>query len=163
MTYSLYHSWTPPLGAKIQQPGCHQAAYWEHLKEQATITSQLAQVKLYTLSLHNRGHLVHGLELGLNWLPWFILCPLLEQLFQELNKPGNKLVFLIGNKTSFELPLPTQILLGALSFLMSSLIWCTLHNPCTPLHYNHILCLQHIVSGSLPQWVQCSQGLLMLH
>ena len=44
-TYSLYHSWKPPSGAKIQQVGCHQAAYQEHLKEQATKSSQRAQAE----------------------------------------------------------------------------------------------------------------------
>ena len=53
MTYSLYHSWTPLPGAKIQQPGHHRATYWEHLKEQASAASHLVQVEPYVLSSHN--------------------------------------------------------------------------------------------------------------
>ena len=47
--YSLYHSWKPPSGAKIQQVRHHRAAYWEHLKEQATKSSWRAQVEQYAL------------------------------------------------------------------------------------------------------------------
>ena len=54
MTYSLYHLWTPLPGAKTQQPGCHRATYWEHLKEQASAAPRLAQVELYMLLSHNR-------------------------------------------------------------------------------------------------------------
>ena len=52
--YSLYHSWKPPPGAKIFAPGQHQAAYQEHLKEQAVKASQNTQVEQIALLSHNR-------------------------------------------------------------------------------------------------------------
>ena len=68
--YSFYHSWTPPLGAKIQQPGHHWAAYREHLKAQATAASHLAQAELYAPSSHNTHYQQECDQLVLqqNWL-----------------------------------------------------------------------------------------------
>jgi len=52
-TYSLYHSWKPPPGAKIHKPGRHYAAFREDLKERAAEASRHAQVEQYEPSSRN--------------------------------------------------------------------------------------------------------------